>query len=139
MSSSSSGGPTRSSTDGGPGLHSRTLEVLDQRGVADRFVAAGRTHPFVGYAGTSLDISDFPTRHNYVLALWQKDIEVILAGWVDELGVSIRREHEVVGFRQDGRPDVELSRKTRRYRRVRRAMIAEATLARSTSPGLSCT
>jgi len=65
------------------GLHSRTLEVLDQRGVADRFVSEGQTHPFVGYAGTFLDISDFPTRHNYVLGLWQKDIEVILAGWVD--------------------------------------------------------
>ncbi len=96
------------------GLHSRTLEVLDQRGVADRFVSAGRTHPRVGYAGTSLDISDFPTRHNYVLALWQKDIEVILAGWVDELGVSMLREHEVVGFIQDGTGvDVELSGATR--------------------------
>ena len=92
------------------GLHARTLEVLDQRGVADRFVSAGRTHPRVGYAGTSLDISDFPTRHNYVLALWQRDIEVILAGWVNELGVSILREHEVVGFTQDGAGvDVELS------------------------------
>ena len=95
------------------GLHSRTLEVLDQRGIADRFVSAGRTHPFVGYAGTSLAISDFPTRHNYVLALWQKDIEVILAGWVDELGVSILREHEVVGFTQDDAGvDVELSGET---------------------------
>jgi 3-(3-hydroxy-phenyl)propionate hydroxylase len=95
------------------GLHSRTLEVLDQRGVADRFVMKGRTHPFVGYAGTSLDISDFPTRHNYVLALWQKDIEVILAGWVGELGVSILREHEVVGFTQDrAGVDVDVSGKT---------------------------
>ena len=95
------------------GLHSRTLEVLDQRGVADRFVSAGKTHPFVGYAGTSLAIGDFPTRHNYVLALWQKDIEVILAGWVDELGVSILREREVVGFTQNGAGvDVELSGET---------------------------
>jgi 3-(3-hydroxy-phenyl)propionate hydroxylase len=83
------------------GLHARTLEVLDQRGVVDRFLSAGRTHPFVGYAGTTLDISDFPTRHNYLLALWQKDTEVILAGWVNELGVPILREHEVVGFTQD--------------------------------------
>src|SRR6185369_11975267 len=50
------------------------IDVLVQRGVADRFVSAGRTHPSVGYAGASLDISDFPTRHNYVLALWQTDI-----------------------------------------------------------------
>ena len=53
------------------GLHSRTIEVLDQRGIADRFLSAGQEHPFVGYAGTFVDISDFPTRHNYVLALWQ--------------------------------------------------------------------
>ncbi|HEY4190970.1 MAG TPA: FAD-dependent monooxygenase [Candidatus Limnocylindrales bacterium] len=92
------------------GLHARTLEVLDQRGVVDRFVSAGRTHPFVGYAGTSLAIGDFPTRHNYLLALWQKDIEVIMAGWVDELGVSMLREREVVGFTQLGDGvDVELS------------------------------
>ena len=89
--------------DGGRagGLHARTLEVLDQRGVADRFVSRGQTHPFVGYGGTSLAIGDFPTRHPYVLALWQKDIEIILAGWVDELGVPILREREVVGCIQD--------------------------------------
>ena len=92
------------------GLHARSLEVLDQRGVVDRFIAAGRTHPFVGYGGTSLDIRDFPTRHNYLLALWQKEIEVILAGWVDELGVAILRGHEVAGFTEDGAGvDVQLS------------------------------
>ncbi len=92
------------------GIHSRTLEELDQRGVSDRFISAGRTHPFVGYAGMSLDISDFPTRHNYVLALWQKDIEVILAGWVEELGGKVRREREVVGFSQDAAGvDVEVA------------------------------
>jgi len=83
------------------GLHSRTIEVLDQRGIADRFLAEGQDHPFVGYAGTFLDISDFPTRHNYILALWQSDFEPILAGWVDELGVPILRGREVVGFTQD--------------------------------------
>src|SRR6476619_2259139 len=92
------------------GLHARTIEVLDQRGVADRFLSAGQTHPFVGYAGTFLDISDFPTRHNCILALWQSDIERILAGWVDELGVPILRGLQVTGFTQDGAGvDVELS------------------------------
>jgi 3-(3-hydroxy-phenyl)propionate hydroxylase len=91
------------------GLHARTIEVLDQRGIADRFLAEGQTHPFVGYAGTFLDISDFPTRHNYVLALWQNRIEPILAGWVDELGVPILRRRDVVGFTQDDSGvDVEL-------------------------------
>ncbi len=85
----------------GGGLHARTLEVLDQRGIADRFLAAGQTHPSVGYAGTVLDISDFPTRHNHLLALWQKDLEPILAGWVEELGVPILRGREVVGVAED--------------------------------------
>ena len=92
------------------GLHSRTIEVLDQRGIADRFLASGQAHPFVGYAGTFLDISDFPTRHNYLLALWQSDFERILAEWVEELEVPILRGREVVGFTQDDtRVDVELS------------------------------
>ena len=95
------------------GLHSRTIEVLDQRGVAERFLSEGQEHPFVGYAGILLDISDFPTRHNYLLALWQSDIERILAGWVEELGVPILRGREVVGFAQDDTGiDVELSSDT---------------------------
>src|SRR6266550_4905932 len=92
------------------GLHSRTIEVLDQRGIAERFLSAGQEHPLVGYAGTFLDISDFPTRHNYLLALWQSQFERILAGWVEEVGVPILRGCEVVGFAQDDTGvDVELS------------------------------
>jgi 3-(3-hydroxy-phenyl)propionate hydroxylase len=83
------------------GLHSRTIEVLDQRGIAERFLSEGQEHPFVGYAGTFLDISDFPTRHNYILGLWQSRIEPILAGWVDELGIPTLRGCDVVGFAQD--------------------------------------
>ena len=63
-----------------------------------------------GFAQIPLDISDFPTRHNYVLALWQSHFERILAGWVGELGVPILRGCEVVGFAQDDTGvDVELS------------------------------
>jgi 3-(3-hydroxy-phenyl)propionate hydroxylase len=83
------------------GLHARTIEVLDQRGVADRFLAEGQTHPTVGYAQIRLDISDFPSRHACLLALWQRDFERILAGWVEELGVRIRRGREVVGLSPD--------------------------------------
>ncbi len=82
------------------GLHARTIEVLDQRGVADRFLSQGQVHGAVRFH-VSLDISDFPTRHNYVLALWQNHIERILAGWVDELEVPIYRGREVTGFTQD--------------------------------------
>jgi 2-polyprenyl-6-methoxyphenol hydroxylase-like FAD-dependent oxidoreductase len=83
------------------GLHSRTIEVLDQRGIADRFLAEGETAQVAGFAGTPLDISDFPTRHNYGLGLWQNHIERILAGWVGELAVPIYRRREVAGFAQD--------------------------------------
>ena len=83
------------------GLHARTLEVLDQRGIVDRFVEAGQTHPALGYSGIWLDITDFPTRHPYVLALWQKEFEPILAGWVDELAVPFYRQTDVAGFVQD--------------------------------------
>src|SRR6478752_6611222 len=92
------------------GLHSRTIEVLDQRGIADRFLAAGQAVQIQSFARIPLDISDFPTRHNYGLALLQIHFERILAGWVDELGVTIAREREVAGFAQDHTGvDVELS------------------------------
>ncbi len=92
------------------GLHSRTIEVLDQRGIADRFLAAGQVMQIQSFAGVPLDISDFPTRHNYGLALWQSEFEPILAGWVAELGVPILRGCEVVGLGHDeSGVDVELS------------------------------
>jgi 2-polyprenyl-6-methoxyphenol hydroxylase-like FAD-dependent oxidoreductase len=92
------------------GLHSRTIEVLDQRGIADRFLAEGKVAQVASFAMAPLDISDFPTRHNYGLALWQNHIERILAAWVDELAVPIYRGCEVTGFAQDDTGvDVELS------------------------------
>src|SRR5918995_3838802 len=68
------------------GLHSRTIEVFDQRGIADRFLSEGTPAQVAGFASIPLDISDFPTRHPYGLGLWQNHIERILAGWVRELG-----------------------------------------------------
>jgi 3-(3-hydroxy-phenyl)propionate hydroxylase len=92
------------------GLHARTIEVLDQRGVADRFLAEGKAMQTMVFAGVPLDISDFPSRHPYGLALWQYQFERILATWVGELGVPIVREAEVTGFAQDeSGVDVELS------------------------------
>ncbi len=83
------------------GLHSRTIEVLDQRGIADRFISQGTLHPAVGFAMTIISITDFPTRHNYTLGLFQGHIERILAEWVGELKVPIYRGREVTGFTQD--------------------------------------
>jgi 2-polyprenyl-6-methoxyphenol hydroxylase-like FAD-dependent oxidoreductase len=92
------------------GLHSRTVEILDQRGIADRFLSKGQVVQVAGFAATRLDISDLPTRHPYVLGLWQNHIERILADWVAELAVTIYRGREATGFTQeDNGVDVELS------------------------------
>jgi 2-polyprenyl-6-methoxyphenol hydroxylase-like FAD-dependent oxidoreductase len=92
------------------GLHSRTIEILDQRGIADRFLSEGQVAQVGQFSGVRLDISDFPTRHPYGLGLWQNHIERILAGWVGELAVTIYRGREVTGFAQnDTGVDVELS------------------------------
>src|SRR4051812_47910935 len=92
------------------GLHARTIEVLDQRGVADRFLSEGQVVQVSSFAGAKLDISDFPSRHPYSLGLWQSHIERILADWVGELGVPLHRGRDVTGFTQDDAGvDVEVS------------------------------
>jgi 3-(3-hydroxy-phenyl)propionate hydroxylase len=83
------------------GLHSRTIEIFDQRGIADRFLLEGQIAQVAGFANVRLDISDFPTRHPYGLALWQNHIERILAGWVGELPVTFYRGREMTGLAQD--------------------------------------
>jgi 3-(3-hydroxy-phenyl)propionate hydroxylase len=83
------------------GLHSRTIEVFDQRGIADRFLSEGKVAQIAGFAWIRLDMSDFPSRHPYGLALSQSHIERILAGWIAELGVPIYRGVEVTGFTQN--------------------------------------
>lgn len=83
------------------GLHSRTIEIFDQRGIAGRFLAAGETHPVVPFAEAMLECGDLPTRHPYSLALFQKHIERILAEWVEELGVRVRYGQGATDFAQD--------------------------------------
>jgi 2-polyprenyl-6-methoxyphenol hydroxylase-like FAD-dependent oxidoreductase len=83
------------------GLHSRTIEVFDQRGIAEPFLLEGQKAQVAGFAGVQLDISDFPTRHAYGLGLRQRRIERILAGWIGDLKVPIYRGIEATGFAQD--------------------------------------
>lgn len=83
------------------GFHSRTIEVLDQRGVAERFLAEGNVAQVVTVGSTVLDMSDFPTRHPYSLAIWQNHIERIMGAWIAELQVHTYYEREVAGFAQD--------------------------------------
>src|SRR5919201_303070 len=92
------------------GFHSRTIEVLDQRGVADRFLAEGQVAQAATFGTTVLDMSDFPTRHPYALGIWQNQIERIMAAWIAELPVHIYYGGEVTGFAQDDTGvDVRLS------------------------------
>ena len=88
---------------GAGGLQSRTIEVLDQRAIADRFLAQGQIAQVAGFGSIRLDISDFPT-HPYGLALWQRHFARILAEWVDELPVTIHRTRDVTGFAHDSCP-----------------------------------
>jgi 2-polyprenyl-6-methoxyphenol hydroxylase-like FAD-dependent oxidoreductase len=83
------------------GLHIRTIELLDHRGIAQRFISQGQVYRRAPFARVSLDLTDLPTRHNYFLALWQTHIERILAEWLVELAVPIYRGREVTGFVQD--------------------------------------
>jgi 3-(3-hydroxy-phenyl)propionate hydroxylase len=92
------------------GLHSRTIELLDQRGVADRFLAEGQVHQAAPFGNAMLDMSDLPTRHPYSLGIFQNQIERIMAAWIAELPVQIRYGCEVTGFAQDDTGvDVRLS------------------------------
>jgi 2-polyprenyl-6-methoxyphenol hydroxylase-like FAD-dependent oxidoreductase len=92
------------------GLQARTIEIFDQRGIAGRFLTQGKVMPVASFAHIQLNISDLPTRHNYVLALWQKHVERILASWIDELAIPVYRGREVTGFAQDNTGvEVELS------------------------------
>jgi 3-(3-hydroxy-phenyl)propionate hydroxylase len=84
------------------GFHSRTIEILDQRGIADRFLSQGRTVQALNFGGTPLQLDGFPSRHPYTLGLGQSQIEQILLDWVTELGVAVRRGVDVTDFVQDG-------------------------------------
>jgi 2-polyprenyl-6-methoxyphenol hydroxylase-like FAD-dependent oxidoreductase len=95
------------------GFHARTIEVFDQRGVADRFLAEGQEVQASMFGSTVLDMSDFPTRHPYSLAIWQKHIERIMADWISELGVNVQYAQEVANFTpEDAGVEVRLTEGT---------------------------
>jgi 3-(3-hydroxy-phenyl)propionate hydroxylase len=83
------------------GLHARSIEMFELRGIADRFLSRGQVMQVAGFAWIPLDIGDLPARHAHGLALGQTDIEEILAEWADELKVPMYRSTEVVGLSQD--------------------------------------
>ena len=92
------------------GLHSRTIEVLDQRGIAERFLAAGQVMPIQGSPGSRWTSATSPPATTTCSRCGRATSSRILADWVGELGVPILRGREVVGFAQDDTGvDVELS------------------------------
>ncbi|KOG32634.1 FAD-dependent monooxygenase [Streptomyces resistomycificus] len=81
------------------GMHSRTLEVLDQRGILERFLAAGELQPVGHFSGLYLDFDEFESRHPYPLMILQSAIEQLLEERAAELGVRVRRSCGVSGIR----------------------------------------
>ncbi|WLS45280.1 rifampin monooxygenase [Micromonospora profundi] len=85
------------------GLHARSLEVLDQRGLLERFLALGRQFPVGGFfaAITKPSPGRLDTSHPYVLGIPQPITDRLLAERAVEVGVEVRRGCAVVGLRQD--------------------------------------
>ena len=85
------------------GLHARSIEVMDQRGVLDRFLALGRKYPLGGFfAGIAKPApQQLGTTHPYVLAIPQPVIDRLLAERAAELGAEVRRGAELVALDQD--------------------------------------
>jgi rifampicin monooxygenase len=85
------------------GLHVRSVEVMDQRGLLDRFLALGQQYPLGGFfAGIDKPAPErLDTAHPYVLGIPQTVTDRLLAERAAELGAQIRRGSELVGLSQD--------------------------------------
>ncbi|WP_214403769.1 rifampin monooxygenase [Pseudonocardia lacus] len=84
------------------GLHVRSIEVMDQRGLLERFLALGKKHPVGGFfAGIVTPVPDLDSAHAYVLGIPQTTTDRLLAERAAELGAEVRRGSEVVGLDQD--------------------------------------
>ena len=83
------------------GMQPRTIEMLDQRGVVDRFLAAGPPAHLGNFAGIVLDYSTLPSRFPYALNIMQAETEQVLEDLATELGVAVQWSTTVTGFHQD--------------------------------------
>jgi 3-(3-hydroxy-phenyl)propionate hydroxylase len=83
------------------GLHIRTMETLDQRGLLDRFLERGLRRQGVHFSGLRLDVSDVATRHPYTLVIMQSKVERLLEECAAQAGAQLRRGAEVTTFTQD--------------------------------------
>jgi rifampicin monooxygenase len=84
------------------GLHARSIEVMDQRGLLDRFLALGQRYPVGGFAGIAKPAPErLDTAHPYTLGIPQTVTDRLLTERAVELGTEIRRGCELVGLSQD--------------------------------------
>ena len=85
------------------GLHARSIDVMDQRGLLDRFLAVSEKFQTGGFFGGILKPwpEQMDTSHPYGLATPQPVTERLLNEHALQLGAEIRRGCEVVGLSQD--------------------------------------
>lgn len=93
--------PERTGESRAGGIHARTMETFDQRGLLDRLLRHGRQVQAGHFPGLSMSFHDFDTRYPYLLGIVQADIERELDGYAAEWGTSVRWNSRLVDFRQE--------------------------------------
>lgn len=93
--------PARTGESRAGGIHARTMEIFDQRGLLDGLLAQGRRIQAGHFGGLPLDFSDLDTRYPYTLAVLQSVIERELDRRATESGAPVRWGAPVTGLRQD--------------------------------------
>lgn len=88
--------PGRSGQSRAGGIHARSMEILDQRGMLEPFLAGGIPIQAGHFAGLPLDTSTLATRYPYTLNILQGAIEQLLEQHVEALGSTVRWSHELV-------------------------------------------
>ncbi|MDG4763501.1 rifampin monooxygenase [Solwaraspora sp. WMMD406] len=84
------------------GLHVRSIEIMDQRGLLERFLAHGQRYPYSGFAGIDTPApANLDTAHGYVLGIPQPVTERLLTEHAVQVGAEIRRGSRLVGLTQD--------------------------------------
>ncbi|WP_456825531.1 FAD-dependent monooxygenase [Cellulomonas sp. P5_E12] len=118
------------------GLHARSVEIMDQRGLLEQFLTLGRQHPVGGFfAGIRKPTpAGLDTTYPFVLGIPQTTTDRLLLEHAVGLGVEVRRECEVVGLSQDDQGvTVELADGTRLRSRWSGATVAAAPCADSSA------
>lgn len=122
--------PARTGESRAGGIHARTMEILDQRGLLDELLRQGRTLPRGHFGGLPLDFSDFHTRFPYTLAVLQSVIERELDRHATAAGAPVQWDSPVTGFRQDD-SEVEVEVGGTHPRRIRAAYLVGCDGGRS--------